>query len=78
MNRAAFGSVLTIGLLLPGAWIASEQTITVPIPAGLSFATEESVVIGVPELIFVGIPTLFVAFMLIEATGHVRERKPPS
>ncbi|GAB7020440.1 hypothetical protein [Halostagnicola bangensis] len=78
MNRAALGSVLAIGFLLPGAWIGSEQTITVPIPAGLSITAEESVVVGVPELIFVGIPTLFVAFMLIEATGHVRERKPPS
>jgi hypothetical protein len=74
MTRAAFGSIITLTLLLPVAWIGSDFSLVVPIPG----TDVGSVVVSLSELIFIGIPVLFILFMIIEATGHVRERKPPS
>lgn len=74
MNRVGLGSVVTLALLLPVTWIASPVSIVIPdvVTGG------EPLVVGVPALIFVGVPVLFTLFMVIEATGHLRERKPPS
>jgi hypothetical protein len=78
MNRAALGSVLTFTILLPGMWLASGQTVTVPETAVLSDLLGGPVEVGVPELIFVGVPALFLLLMVVTASGHLRERKPPS
>ena len=78
MNRATYGSVVMLACLLPGIWLSDGRTITVPVPTELPVAVEGAVEVGVPVLLFAGIPTLFIAFMIVEATGHVRERKPPS
>lgn len=78
MSRETFGSALLLALLLPGVWLTDGQSITVPVPAELPVGVTGPVEIGVPVLLFAGIPALFIAFMIVEATGHVRERKPPS
>lgn len=75
MNRR-FGAVAMLVLLLPGVWLSDGRSI--PVPAELPLEAAGSVEVGVPVLLFAGIPTLFILFMIVEATGHVRERKPPS
>lgn len=77
MTRTTLGSAVILVLLLPGLLFTHGWSVTVPFPSAVPFVGG-STVIGVPELIFVGLPAAFVALMIVEATGHVRERRPPS
>ncbi|MDQ2051237.1 hypothetical protein RBH26_12185 [Natronolimnohabitans sp. A-GB9] len=76
--KRPLGSVIMLALLLPGVWLADGQTLTIPVPTELPIETAGAIDVGVPELLFAGIPTLFVCAMFLEALGHVRERQPPS
>ena len=78
MRRATAISVLIFAGLLPGVLLTEGMAFTVDVPDTVPYLAGGPVVLDVPILIFVGIPTLFVLFMIVEATGHVRERKPPS
>lgn len=78
MSRRTYGAVVMLVALLPGVWFSDGHTLAVPVPPELPVAVQGTVEVGVPELLYAGIPTLFVVFMIVEATGHVRERKPPS
>ncbi|SEH16195.1 hypothetical protein SAMN04487967_2486 [Natronorubrum sediminis] len=76
--KRTFGAVAMLALLLPGVWLMNGQTVSIPIPAELPLEMAGTIEVGLPVLIFAGIPTLFTLVMFLEATGHVRERKPPS
>ncbi|RQG95397.1 hypothetical protein [Natrarchaeobius chitinivorans] len=78
MKRATFGSVLVFVGLLPGVLLTDGLTVSIDVPTVVSHLAGNPVIVDVPLALFVGIPTLFTLFVLAEATGHVRERKPPS
>ena len=78
MRRATAISVFIFAGLLPGVLLTDGMAFTVYVPATVPYLPGGPLVLDVPILIFAGIPALFVLFMVVEATGHVRERKPPS
>ena len=78
MSRTTYGAVAVLVALLPGVWFSDGYALTISVPAEVPIAFQGPVEITLPVLLFAGIPTLFTLFMIVEATGHIRERKPPS
>ncbi|RQH01448.1 hypothetical protein [Natrarchaeobius oligotrophus] len=78
MRRATFGAVFVFAGLLPGVLLTDGLAVSVDVPGAVPYLAGGPVVLDIPVAIFVGIPALFTLFILVEATGHVRERKPPS
>lgn len=78
MKRATTMSVLIFAGLLPGVLLTDGMAISVDVPPSVPYLAAEPIVFDVPLVIFAGIPAAFVLFMVVEATGHVRERQPPS
>ena len=78
MNRTMLSSVLVLVVLLPGLLFTGGLSLTVSVPTVVPLIGGGAGAVGVSELLFVGLPTAFLVFMVVEATGHIRERKPPS
>ncbi|MEY7852181.1 hypothetical protein AB7C87_23605 [Natrarchaeobius sp. A-rgal3] len=82
MNRK-YAAAVMLALLMPGVWLSEGQTIPMSVLADTPLADtpipiDETLTVDVPTLLFAGIPALFVIFMLVSATGHIWERRPPS
>lgn len=78
-KRETYAAIIVLILLLPGVSYARElPPVTIPVPPELPIGVSGPTTVSVSVLLFTVIPTLFIILMIVEATGHIRERKPPS